>query len=929
MPAAALEIGRAFNRQGLRLTKQQPVLWIPKTISMNEYYIVDPLGRGPKVPPPPPTPPPPPPQPPPPPLRRMNTVIMGGESVSPMFPDIIFESIPVRMDNNANAPPVIYVQSQQHHHAPQQQQHDHHRQPQISSQHDGIHQQEQPYMLPDVAPPQQHAPLITRQRSPYTAAPPQQHALTMSSPSQTSSHHAVQQQQQHYMMPATPPPAPRQQQYAPLATRPQSPYSDVPPQHQDAPSTMRSQPPYTFSQAPMMTTTQQLQLQERSSSHPPIHFDEPSRPPSFYQHGDLPFHHSDSPPELFHQQRLSGRARNTADVASSQSMPLAPHGNSYDGYSRASGQPQHGGSHQGHQGHHQNMNDQVDRQNLNHQYSPANMHDMRYPQLIDDGRQLHKHLPETTPDYHLDTRYYHHGGTDQRHQPMVATNPSNQNTVITQTRSARSEPPPRTPHQHQRHHRESETNYRNGQSHNHLPETTPDYHSDTRYYHHGGSAQLNHPTMLSNNYNQDSVSTPTRSARSEPPPRSPQQHPHHHLIRKSESETNYGQYGTQSSYKYSNNSQYENRNHGCPSHPNDRYTWDALCCDGRRDIDNYGYDMPQLYDNRPNNNGGSGTTHMPGFYVDSPIQYEKKRQQQHRKQQIYRESDKHEYRDPPPTTSINPGYYNTGPISPLSVSIPLFANRPVENQYVNSGKRSPQDSEAVLLSGSSGENSHSPSGEIDRNDLKGQYGYHPNSSKSYHRDHHHGNNGHSNERHPRYGDNNDAIIHAVPRQVVYPKTEHTSKDDRYYYESNAAAPPPRAPPRFDGRDDSSGSSTISPSAFTPSSHRQQGHFRPPTRHDYSSRNDHESRLAYASGHYRDDPSRLRIEIPISPLIATKNNNSNVTSRPPLPNKLVQNHTPNAVHAEKERRKSHARHQIIKEIVSNQLSVGARVWYSMH
>ena len=74
-------------------------------------------------------------------------------------------------------------------------------------------------------------------------------------------------------------------------------------------------------------------------------------------------------------------------------------------------------------------------------------------------------------------------------------------------------------------------------------------------------------------------------------------------------------------------------------------------------------------------------------------------------------------------------------------------------------------------------------------------------------------------------------------------------------------------------------------------------------------------LVYASGHYRDDPSRLRIEIPIPPLIADKNNINNVSSRPPLPNRLVQKHTPNAVHAEKERRKSQARHQIIKEIVS--------------
>jgi hypothetical protein len=69
---------------------------------------------------------------------------------------------------------------------------------------------------------------------------------------------------------------------------------------------------------------------------------------------------------------------------------------------------------------------------------------------------------------------------------------------------------------------------------------------------------------------------------------------------------------------------------------------------------------------------------------------------------------------------------------------------------------------------------------------------------------------------------------------------------------------------------------------------------------------------------------LRIEIPIPPLIADKNNLNNVSSRPPLPTRLVQKHTPNAVHAEKERRKSQARHQIIKEIVSNQLSVGACV-----
>jgi len=856
------------------------------------------------------------------------------------------------MENNANAPPappVIYMQSQQHHHAPQQQQqHDHHRQPQISSQHDGIQQQEQPYMLPGVA----HAD-ITRSRSPYTAAPPQQHhaPLTMSSQPQTSSHHVIkhqhQQQQQQYMMSAPPPPTSRQQQHTQLTMRPQSPYSDLPPQHQNSPSTMRSQPPYAFlhhhgtvslaaasshvphqqiplvvQSAPMMTTTQQLQLQERPSSTPPIHYDEPSMPASFYQHGDLLFHHSDPPPELFLQQGHGGRSRNTADVASSQSMPLAPHGNSYDGYSRASGQQQHGGSYREHQGYHQNMNEQVDRQNSNHQYSPANMSDVRYPQHVDDRRQLHQHLPETTPDVqHPDTRHYHHGGSDQRHQLLVSSNPSTQNTVITPTRSARSEPPPRTPQQHQRHHRESETHYnQNGQSHNHLRETAPDYHPDTRYYYHGGSsAQLYHPMVVTNNYNQDAVIAPTTSASSEPLPRTTLQQPHHHIIYKSESETNHGQYGTQSSYKYRNNSQYENRNHDYPSHPNDQYTWDALCCDGRRDIDNYGYEMPQRYDNRPNNNVGSRTTPMPGFYVDSRKKYEEKKQQQHRKQQIYRE---HEYRDPPPTTSINPGYYNTGPISPLSVSIPSFADRPVENHYVDSGKRSPQDSEAVLL-GSSGENS--PTGEMDGgNDLKGQYGYHPNSSKSYHRDIHHGNNGHSNGRHPRYGDNNDAFIHAVPRQVVYPTAEHASKD-RHYYDYNAAAPPPPPPPRFDRRDDSSGSSTISPSTFTPVPHRQQGHFPPPTQHEYSSRNDHESRREpYSAEHYRDDPSRLRIEIPISPVIAAKNNISNVSSRPPLPNRLVQKHTPNAVHAEKERRKSQARHQIIKEIVSNQLSVGACV-----
>jgi hypothetical protein len=63
---------------------------------------------------------------------------------------------------------------------------------------------------------------------------------------------------------------------------------------------------------------------------------------------------------------------------------------------------------------------------------------------------------------------------------------------------------------------------------------------------------------------------------------------------------------------------------------------------------------------------------------------------------------------------------------------------------------------------------------------------------------------------------------------------------------------------------------------------------------------------------------LKIEIPTSPQVTTTvNNNNSVSSRPPLHTKLGQHYakSPIAVNAERERRKSEARHQILKEIVS--------------
>lgn len=208
--------------------------------------------------------------------------------------------------------------------------------------------------------------------------------------------------------------------------------------------------------------------------------------------------------------------------------------------------------------------------------------------------------------------------------------------------------------------------------------------------------------------------------------------------------------------------------------------------------------------------------------------------------------------------------------------------------------------------------------------------------------HYQGNEKHENMIIPRYYNSDPMSPLSIPscvcidgpvenRQVVYPKKEHSSKG-QYYYEPDAGTPPPPPPPPFERRDDYSGSSTIY-TPPTPSPHRQQGHFPPPTSNEYSSGKDHESRRGtYSAGHYRDEPSRLRIEIPTSPQVLTNINNiNNASSRPPLHNRFGRHITksPNVVYAERERCQSQARRQILKEIVSSHLSSVVCASYVVH
>jgi hypothetical protein len=382
-------------------------------------------------------------------------------------------------------------------------------------------------------------------------------------------------------------------------------------------------------------------------------------------------------------------------------------------------------------------------------------------------------------------------------------------------------------------------------------------------------------------------------------------------------------------------------------------------------------------------------------------------QQQQHQPYHYREKEIHEYRDPPPPPPISTTpdlYINNDPLSPLS--IPWCGDGPVvvdNSNNSNSGKRSPQDSEAVCLGSFVDCNGNSSPRRYERSDsydLKGRYGYHPHkydyptttSSTNNGRTNREGvmiqhqhpynnnnytNNMMKNQHYHQYDDRDGASInYVVPREVI------CSKND------DPASPPPQLlpPPSqkvYERRDDVSGSSTIiTPSTFANNPHHhqpqnQQQQQRPPPLtipavHDqYSTRNrndhhplspiahnippqqqqhhhhqwkntlSHPATTATArqqqqystrsndqSTNYREPYSRIHHARDI-PTPNTQNVPSNtVNSKPPLHNghngqqQHQQKHQQHQqqyssrltdVAAEKERRKSKARHQILKEI----------------
>ncbi len=405
-----------------------------------------------------------------------------------------------------------------------------------------------------------------------------------------------------------------------------------------------------------------------------------------------------------------------------------------------------------------------------------------------------------------------------------------------------------------------------GRSHDHPTGIVSDFHpGDTNHHHRDGVDRRRLPVGITNPPDQEVVILQTRSARSEPPPRTPRHMQQHPRIHKSESEAGYYRNGNRGDSKYVDASHYDNTNHDYSTPTGGHRPIDALCCGDRRDVDDRGYDVSQRYENRPHRRRGGGDTPRPGYYVDSPKVYEMERQRQNRVQQYYRENDGREYRDLPPRGD------NNAPLSPLS--IPSCVDVPVENQY-----------------------------DYNQHDNNG----HPKGGVMMNLPINHGNTNH----HHRYTDDKHESIPVVPRHAVYPRKEHMG-NSRHHYESNAAVPPP-----FERRDDSCGSSTI----YTGSSPRQlDGNFLVQTPREYSPRTDFESgRDPYTTGKYRDEPARLRIEIPTTPqVITTANNQNSVSSRPPLHTKLGQQYgiSPIAINAELERRKSEARHQILKEIVS--------------
>jgi len=486
-----------------------------------------------------------------------------------------------------------------------------------------------------------------------------------------------------------------------------------------------------------------------------------------------------------------------------------------------------------------------------------------------------------------------------------------------------------------------------------------------------------------------------RSIRSEPSPQivnyQPQQHQpqYHHRLQVSDNENIYNRNeSTLNKGYYENRSPYDGEleQHEYSSTPNDGH--------GGRVVSS----TPQYYSNLQNeyeindrqqqqqnrNPINDGTTNRRSS------EYTMMQQQQ---QYHFRENVKHEYRDPPPPPiSTTPDLYiNNDPLSPLS--IPWCGDVPVVVDNNNSsGKRSPQDSEAVCL-GSFVDCSNCPRYErSDSYNLKGRYGYHPH-KYDYHTSTNNGqtnregvmmqhpynnnytNNTMKNQHYHQYDDRDGASIYVVPREVI------CSKND------DPAPPPPQLlpPPSrkvFERRDDVSGSSTIiTPSTFATNPHHQpqnqqqrhRGNIPPPlavpaVHEQYSTRNhnDHHplspiahnitpqqqqqqqqqhhqwkntlshpaataSQQQYST---RNDQSTYNRELYSRshhardiPTPNTQNVPNSINNKPPLhighhgqhQQKQQQQHqlqyssSLTVVAAERERRKSKARHQILKEI----------------